>query len=214
MQSAAGVTFKKLLNYGLCLQNCRTLSGAINSLSQGCQCQSFLQSNSTEKSSHRYVHKLRLARSSALLSGFQIGRTGYWNVKLCIDGPTGRKVWVRFLSTPEKEAEGDRQRGKSVFIYTSAIVIFMVGMTYAGVPLYRIFCQATGLGGKAVAGHDDGKVETMVPVQNRIIRVRFNADVASSMKWNFRPQQSEVRVFPGETALAFYTAKTQPTKPS
>lgn len=38
----------------------------------------------------------------------------------------------------------------------------------------------------------------------------FNADVASSMQWNFKPQQKEITVVPGETALAFYTA-TNPT---
>lgn len=50
----------------------------------------------------------------------------------------------------------------------------------------------------------------MEPVQNRKIRVKFNADVGSSMTWNFKPQQREITVVPGETALAFYTA-TNPT---
>ena len=53
--------------------------------------------------------------------------------------------------------------------------------------------QATGLGGQAVKGHDTGQVETMQKV-DRPIKVRFNADVASSMRWNFRPQQTEVTV--------------------
>ena len=56
------------------------------------------------------------------------------------------------------------------------------------------FLQATGRGGQAVQGHDVSKVETMEPVKDRVIRVRFNADTASSMQWNFRPQQTEVRV--------------------
>ncbi len=43
-------------------------------------------------------------------------------------------------------------------------------------------------------GHDTSKVETMEPVMDRIIKVKFNADVASSMRWNFRPQQSQVQV--------------------
>ena len=40
--------------------------------------------------------------------------------------------------------------------------------------------------------HDSSKVETMTPVEGRLIRVRFNADTASSMQWNFRPQQTEI----------------------
>jgi cytochrome c oxidase assembly protein Cox11 len=35
---------------------------------------------------------------------------------------------------------------------------------------------------------------------------RFNADTSATMRWQFRPQQSEVVLVPGETALAFYTA--------
>ena len=43
-------------------------------------------------------------------------------------------------------------------------------------------------------GHDTSKVETMTPVEDRLITVRFNADVHSSMRWNFRPQQIQVKV--------------------
>lgn len=39
----------------------------------------------------------------------------------------------------------------------------------------------------------------MEPVEDRIITVQFNADVHSSMQWNFRPQQMQVKV----TTLAF-----------
>lgn len=50
----------------------------------------------------------------------------------------------------------------------------------------------------------------MSPVQNRKIKIKFSADTAASMQWNFKPQQIEITVVPGETALAFYTA-TNPT---
>jgi cytochrome c oxidase assembly protein subunit 11 len=100
---------------------------------------------------------------------------------------------------------------KTGLIYIVAVFIFMLGGAYAGVPLYKVFCQATGLGGQAVQGHDTSNIETMEKVERPIV-VRFNADVASSMRWNFRPQQTEVTVFPGETALAFYTAKNPTDK--
>lgn len=54
--------------------------------------------------------------------------------------------------------------------------------------------QATGLGGQAVRGQDSTKVETMTKVEDRLITIKFNADVASSMRWNFRPQQPQVKV--------------------
>jgi len=47
----------------------------------------------------------------------------------------------------------------------------------------------------------------MEKVEDRLIRVRFNADVTSSMQWNFKPMQREVYVHPGETVLVFYTGR-------
>ncbi|KAJ8318516.1 hypothetical protein KUTeg_003607 [Tegillarca granosa] len=89
----------------------------------------------------------------------------------------------------------------------------MLGGAYLAVPLYRIFCQKTGLGGKSIQDEDSEKVENLTPIKNRKITVTFNADVAASMRWNFRPQQTRVEVYPGETALAFYTARNPTDSP-
>ena len=99
----------------------------------------------------------------------------------------------------------------SYILYICSGVIFMVGVTYAAVPLYRIFCQATGIGGDPTLGRKLGLVQTMEPIRDRKINVSFNADHHSSMQWNFKPSQRMLTVVPGETALAFYTAKN-PTK--
>jgi len=79
----------------------------------------------------------------------------------------------------------------------------MIGMSYASVPLYRLYCQvsirlivskpflvyllfynnmflllqATGLGGTAVAGHDTDQVETMKPIRERVIKVTFTTTI-------------------------------------
>lgn len=83
-------------------------------------------------------------------------------------------------------------------------------MSYAAVPLYRMFCAAYSYGGTTGVGHDGEKVENMKRVADRIIKIKFNADIGASMRWNFKPQQYEIKVSPGETALAFYKA-TNPT---
>lgn len=88
-----------------------------------------------------------------------------------------------------------------------------VGLSYAAVPLYRIFCQAYSYGGTTGLAEPSDVVSTMTTVKHRPIRVRFNADVASSMQWNFKPQQPDITVLPGETALAFYTARNPTDKP-
>uniref|UniRef100_A0A1I8P5T0 Cytochrome c oxidase assembly protein COX11, mitochondrial n=1 Tax=Stomoxys calcitrans TaxID=35570 RepID=A0A1I8P5T0_STOCA len=119
--------------------------------------------------------------------------------------------------TPPKgnaSAEAMRKKNlRSTLYYVTAGGVLIVGLSYAAVPLYRMFCQAYSYGGTTSQGHDAEKVETMEKVKDRIIKVRFNADVASSMRWNFRPQQYEIKVAPGETALAFYTAKNPTDHP-
>ncbi|CAN0312687.1 unnamed protein product, partial [Laminaria digitata] len=45
----------------------------------------------------------------------------------------------------------------------------------------------------------------------RVIRVTFDGGTADTMPWKFRPTQGDVKVVPGETALAFFTAKN-PTR--
>ncbi|KAL7869345.1 hypothetical protein AOLI_G00133330 [Acnodon oligacanthus] len=106
-----------------------------------------------------------------------------------------------------------KQRNKTILTYIAAAGVGMIGMSYAAVPLYRIYCQVSGLGGTAIAGHDSDLVETMKPVKDRIIKVTFNADTHASLQWNFRPQQSEIYVVPGETALAFYKARNPSDTP-
>ena len=76
-----------------------------------------------------------------------------------------------------------------------------------------MFCQTSGYGGTVQEGHDSDKVSEMKADPSRIIKIKFAADTAAAMRWNFRPQQAEIKVHPGETALAFYTAKNPTSKP-
>ncbi|XP_003738904.1 cytochrome c oxidase assembly protein COX11, mitochondrial [Galendromus occidentalis] len=107
---------------------------------------------------------------------------------------------------------------RTAVYYTTSLVLVVGGLSYAAVPLYRIYCQAAGTGGQAAflgpSTEDAGsKVETMTAVKHRTITVSFQADTASGMRWNFKPQQSSVRLRPGETVLAFYSAKNPFDKP-
>lgn len=79
-------------------------------------------------------------------------------------------------------------------------------------------CQTTGWGGQPVRAHggtSDGSdlSSRLVPVTsaNRI-KVTFNASVSDELPWKFTPEQREVRVLPGETALAFYKATNRGDK--
>jgi len=77
----------------------------------------------------------------------------------------------------------------------------MVGMAYAAVPLYAMFCQITGYGGttQRVEQYSDR-------VLDREITVRFDANVAGGLPWEFKPTERSMTMKIGETALAHYTS--------
>lgn len=85
-----------------------------------------------------------------------------------------------------------------------------VGVTYAAVPLYRMFCAATGFAGTPKVGMGKFEADRLVPVEDaKRIKVHFNADTSDALPWSFVPQQRIVSVLPGETSLAFYKAKNK-----
>ncbi|KAF8544898.1 cytochrome c oxidase assembly protein CtaG/Cox11-domain-containing protein [Trichophaea hybrida] len=95
---------------------------------------------------------------------------------------------------------------------TDKTVLFDLGiatltLAYASVPLYRAICQRTGYGGTPITDATRFTPDKLVPVSGaKRIRVTFSSSVSDVLEWKFTPQQREVRVLPGETALAFYTA--------
>lgn len=123
----------------------------------------------------------------------------------------------RFVSTINKEgSEKNYYNDKShtdTTIYLCSAMIAMFGFAYAAVPLYKIFCQQVGLGGDPKIGHKIDKLETMTPIRQRRVKVKFLANNNASIHWNFKPVQDEITVVPGETALAFYTAKNPTDEP-
>lgn len=108
-----------------------------------------------------------------------------------------------------------KQKNRKIVVYVTSVVVGMLGLTYASVPLYKVFCQATGFGGTTQRVLDTQENQSkMVPVSTaRPIRIYFTGVVSDAMPWTFTPQQREVTLVPGETSLAFYTAKNPTSKP-
>lgn len=85
------------------------------------------------------------------------------------------------------------------------VVVGMVGLAFASVPLYRLFCETTGYGGTTgVAVTAPGATGA------RMMTIQFNADVGQGMAWRFKPAAHNTQVKIGEQTLALYTA-TNPT---
>lgn len=119
------------------------------------------------------------------------------------------KNFAEKIETPQQVRQ---RKNQSTVHYVTGIGLFTFALAYAAVPIYRIFCQQTSVTGEVQRG-DESKIVEMKPVKDRVIKINFNANTAVSMMWNFKPQQREIYVVPGETALAFYTATNPTDKP-
>jgi cytochrome c oxidase assembly protein subunit 11 len=104
-------------------------------------------------------------------------------------------------ASPEKNTAGNRNANRVVAAVCLSFFVGMIGMAYAAVPLYKMFCQATGYGGttQRVEKQYAGKV------LDREITIRFDAN-ADGIPWDFQPVKRSITIKIGETAQAFYKA--------
>ncbi len=95
-----------------------------------------------------------------------------------------------------------KRRNARTGIVLTGIVAGMIGLSFASVPLYRLFCQVTGYGGTT-------QVAEAAPgaVAERVIKVRFNADIGPGLPWYFKPVQREIALKIGESGLATFRAR-------
>ena len=95
----------------------------------------------------------------------------------------------------------------------AGVSLLGLGLSYASVPLYQAFCQATGYGGTVQIGRQD-KLEGLADSKTgkRSIKILFDAGTSLGMPWKFVPLQREIELVTGETALAFYNAENSGDK--
>src|SRR5947209_17719456 len=94
-----------------------------------------------------------------------------------------------------------QRRNATAVILLGAVVLGMVGLSFASVPLYRLFCQATGFGGTTQRAS-----AAPAEIADAVVTVRFDAQTAPDLAWEFRPLQGEVKLHPGEQREVFYRA--------
>jgi cytochrome c oxidase assembly protein subunit 11 len=93
------------------------------------------------------------------------------------------------------------RRHRTIAATCAVIVASMVGLSFAAVPLYRIYCQVTGY-----AGTTQRAEKASEKMLDRTLTVHFDANVASDLPWSFEPEQRKLEVRIGENTLAFYKA--------
>jgi cytochrome c oxidase assembly protein Cox11 len=102
-----------------------------------------------------------------------------------------------------------QKRNIAVLASCFAVVVGMVGMSYAAVPLYYMFCRATGYGGTP------NRADAAPGVTgDRVITVRFDTNVDPKLPWTFVPEQSSVQARIGEDKLVYFRAVNRSSSPS
>ena len=101
-----------------------------------------------------------------------------------------------------------RRRNGATAVLLVSVVAGMGGLCAASVPLYRLFCQATGLGGTTQRA-----AATPTKAAAALVTIRFDAETAPDLGWEFHPLQSAVTVHPGEERQIFYRAVNKTTAP-
>jgi cytochrome c oxidase assembly protein subunit 11 len=103
------------------------------------------------------------------------------------------------------------RRNVRIVIIGVAFVFGMLALSFAAVPLYRLFCQITGLGGTTQTA---AVAPAEVPTNSRDITVRFNSGVDDRLPWDFRPEQQIITLKIGQVGMTNYVAKNISVQPN
>ena len=106
------------------------------------------------------------------------------------------------------ESKQKTNRGKHARLVRRLVLVSvgMFGFGFAMWPLYNVFCDLTGLGGRGVKVVEEaGEVEK----SDRQVRIRFDATVNSELPWAFRPVEKSMTITLGEMSEAFYVAMNE-----
>lgn len=115
------------------------------------------------------------------------------------------------FNVPRGEKSNSNTGNASAGMYAAAIFVSMLGLSYAAVPLYRLFCASTGYSGTPMTDVSRFTPERLVPLEDdkkKRIRITFESNTSDALPWSFKPELREIYVVPGETALTFYRAKS------
>lgn len=89
------------------------------------------------------------------------------------------------------------------------IVFLMVGLAFASVPLYRLFCQVTGFGGTTM------RAEALPgTVLDREVVIKFDANTSRNINWSFKPEKHQETVKLGQQGLIAFIAENKDKTPT
>lgn len=110
---------------------------------------------------------------------------------------------------PFETSEAQRLKATRTALWCGALVMSMTALAFASVPLYDLFCRMTGFGGTPMV-----RSEAASGTSNRIMQVRFDANVAPGLGWQFQAEKSVINARVGETMTVFYTVTNRSDAPT
>jgi cytochrome c oxidase assembly protein subunit 11 len=102
-----------------------------------------------------------------------------------------------------------KRNNRRTVIACATVAIGMIGLAYASVPLYDLFCKVTGFSGTPIQRADNAS-----SVMDRTVAVRFDANVVPGLNWTFAPEVPEVKVRLGETTTVLYKVTNNGSTPT
>ncbi|SER34979.1 cytochrome c oxidase assembly protein [Sphingobium sp. YR768] len=112
-------------------------------------------------------------------------------------------------SIPPSPFDRDR-RNRRTLVATAVVGLSMLGLGFASVPLYRIFCEQTGFGGTTSRAADDKAARAVI---GRTMSIRFDSNVQPGMPWKFYPEHPTDTVTVGAKDMAIFIAKNMSDRP-
>jgi cytochrome c oxidase assembly protein subunit 11 len=107
-------------------------------------------------------------------------------------------------------------RNRRVGLIMVLVALAMLGLGFAAVPLYRLFCQVTGFAGTTQRASESQAVDAAQFARSAgapTISVRFDAEVERGMPWTFTPLQTTQTIQIGERSMALFMAQNNSDKP-
>ncbi|GAO39961.1 cytochrome c oxidase assembly protein CtaG [Sphingomonas changbaiensis NBRC 104936] len=95
-------------------------------------------------------------------------------------------------------------RNRRAAAIAGLIALGTLGLGFASVPLYRVFCQATGLNGTTSRVSE---ADLPKQISGETVMVRFDANTQPDLPWVFRPEKPLQQVRIGERNMAFFIAE-------
>ena len=111
------------------------------------------------------------------------------------------------MASAPNSASGLQRNNARVGLYAALFALAMLGMGYAAVPLYEMFCQVTGFGGTTQRASEGEAKAAEAKGLAATRSIRFDANIDADLPWTFRPEQVTQTVRLGQRSMAFFYAK-------